>query len=193
MEFQNSYNPSINFDLTYEFKKAQNGELQNSLQLIHGSDLSSKTNIISLSNSILYNVKTVTDYLIASKNKFKYPLVGVSAKLDFESKPKSVNYEFNAEYKDLKVGSELDFKRGQKAQGDYDLEFEVFGLNNRLEIESKREVIGNGERSKIENSVELNGKKLEVSGTVNHKVQPQNVDVGTDLVIKVSGYANPIK
>lgn len=193
LEFQNTYNPNINFDVDYELKKAQNGELQNNLKIVHGKDLSSKTNVITLSNSILYNYKSPSDFLVSSKNKFKYPLFEVSGKFDFESKPKSVKYDLGAEYKDLKIGSELDFVRDQKTPGNYDLDFEISGLNNKLDIESKREVLGNGDRSKIENSVELNGKKLELSGTVNHRVQPQNIDVGSDLVIKVSGYSNPIK
>lgn len=194
VEFQNSLNPNSNFDLRLETKSIPNqGKVQNSLQLTHGRDLSSKTNTIRLSNSVTYRNKGPEDFTYGTENKFSYPLVEVEAKFELEATPKTFNYDLEVQYKKDKIGSELSLKHCQKKFGDYDLEFEAYGLNNRLEIEAKREVLGDGEKSKIENSFELNGKKIEVDGTVNHRLQPQNIDFGTDLVIKISGQANPIK
>lgn len=119
--------------------------------------------------------------------------VGLSVKFDLEGSPKTLKYDFDAKYQDVKIGSELDLKHCQKAFADYDIEFEVYGFNNKLEIEAKRDVLDDGQKSKIQNSFELNGKKFEVDGTVNHRFQPQNVDVGADLVIKISGQPNIIK
>lgn len=192
IEVQNTFNPLANFGVKYEFKKQPDG-VQNSIQLIHGKDLSSKTNIITFVNSITYKYKNANDYLIGSKNKFSYPLINVDAKFEFESTPKSFDYDIDAKYKQVSIGSELDLKYSQKVLGDYQLEFEVYGFDNRLEVESKREVLGDGKKSKIDNSVELNGEKLSVTGTINHFVQPQNVDVGADLVVKVPRQTNPIK
>lgn len=117
----------------------------------------------------------------------------MNVKLELEGSPKSLKYDFDAKYQDVKLGSELDIKHCQKAIGDYEVDFEAYGFNNKLEIEAKREVLDDGQKSKIENSLEFNGKKFELDGTVNHRFQPQNIDVGSDLVIKISGQSNPIK
>lgn len=114
-------------------------------------------------------------------------------KFDLEGGAKSLKYDFDAKYQDVKLGSELEFKHCQKAFGDYDIDFEVYGFNNKLEIEAKREVLDDGQKSKIANSLEFNGKKFELDGSVNHRFQSQNIDVGSDLVIKISGQSNPIK
>lgn len=194
VEFQNTVNPSANFDLRIESKSIANlGKIQSSFQLTHGRDLSSKTNTLRYSNSVTYRNKGPEDFTYGTENKFSYPLIGVEAEFDLEATPKTFNYDLEIQYKDVKIGSELKLKHCQKKFGDYDLEFEIYGLNNRLEIEAKREVLNEGEKSKIENSFELNGKKIEIDGIVNHRLQPQNIDVGADLVIKISGQANPIK
>lgn len=195
VEFQNSLNPNANFDLRIESKSVANqGKLQNSIQLTHGKDLTSKTNTLKFTNSIIYRNKGPEDFTYGTENKLTYPLVGITAKFDLEATPKTFEYDLEAEYKAVKLGSELKLKHCQKRFGDYQLEFEAYDANNRLEIEAKREVVGDGqEKSKIQNSFELNGKKLEIDGTVNHRVQPQSIDVGADLVIKISGQPNPIK
>lgn len=194
VEFKNSLNPSANFDVKIENKGVVGqGKIQNSFQLTHGKDLSSKTNTIRYTNSITYRNKSPEDFTYGTENKFTYPLVDVEAEFDFEITPKTFNYDLEIQYKNVKIGSEVKLKYCQKKFGDYDFDFEAYGFNNRLEIEAKREVLNEGEKSKIENSFELNGKKFELDGTVNHRVHSQNVDVGADLVIKISGQANPIK
>lgn len=192
MEFQNTINPQANFDLTYEFKKNPDS-IQNSVQLIHGKDLSSKTNILTFVNEVTYKYKSANDYVIGSKSSFSYPLINANAKFEFENTPKSIDYNLEANYKDVKVSSELDLKYAQKKFGDYQLEFELYGFNTKVDIESKREILGEGEKSKIGNKIEINGQKLEVDGTVSHRVQPENIDVGADLVIKLTKQPNPIK
>lgn len=110
-----------------------------------------------------------------------------------EGSSKKLKYDFDAEYQNVKLGSELDIKHCQKTIGDYEIEFEAYGFNNKLEIDAKREVLNDGKKSKIENSLEFNGKKFELDGTITHSYQPQNLDYGSDLVIKIAGQANPIK
>lgn len=110
-----------------------------------------------------------------------------------ETGTKSLKYDFDVKYQNVKFGSELEIKHCQKAFADYEIDFEIYGFNNKLEIEAKREVLEDGFKSKIENSFELNGNKFVLDGTVNHRLQPQNIDVGVDLLIKFPGQNNPIK
>lgn len=191
VKIENSINSNANFNLKGEFKK-QESHYDAAIQLIHGPDLNSKSAIISVTSSLVNKFKSASDFRFETKNSVSYPLLGVSAKFELEQTPKSLDYEMNAEYGELKLGSELEAKINEKTAGDFDVEFEIWGLENKLQLKSRRQVLPNDE-SKISNSVELNGKKLELDGKVRHVLRPHNIDIGTDLTVHVPSHATPFK
>ncbi|XP_060534250.1 apolipophorins [Cylas formicarius] len=191
VELQNSFNSNANFNLKGELKKLPN-ELDSSIRLVHGPDLSSKTNILTITNSFLKKYNSVDDFKIETKNKLTYPLFGVSGKLEFEQTPKSLDYDISVEYGDLKLGSELEANVNKKTKGDYEIEFEVWGLDNKLEIKSRRQVLS-AEESKISHTLQLNDKKIEVDGKVRHVVRPQHIDIGAEVTLKLPTHSTPIK
>ncbi|KAK9874207.1 hypothetical protein WA026_002563 [Henosepilachna vigintioctopunctata] len=181
-QFKNTMNPTFNFDLNGEFKHDKPaGLFSSSVRLIHGEDLNSKTNTLTLINS--FTLKNPKEAEFSTKNKFSYPLIKVSAKFNLDRTLKSLNYDTYLHYGDVKLGSELKFKVNTKSVGDYQLEFDAHDAKNKLELKSSRQVIGSHD-SKISNSLSMNGKKLEVSGKVKHFVKPNDLHLGADLVIK---------
>ncbi|KAJ8916580.1 hypothetical protein NQ315_000224 [Exocentrus adspersus] len=189
-EVQNTINPSANFHVKGEVKK-QPEEISTQLQLIHGADLSSKSNIITFTNTIIKKYVNPRDFRFGTKNKLTYPVLGIDSKFELEHTPKSLDYDLEVQYNDIKFGSELEVEINGKEQGDYSVELELYGLDNKVEFKSTREV--QGEESKISNELEVNGKKLEVKGKIRHHVKPSNVDVGTDLTVVLPMYSTPFK
>ncbi|XP_066149050.1 apolipophorins isoform X2 [Euwallacea fornicatus] len=191
VKVQNSINKNANFNLKGELKM-QPSHYDATLQLIHGADLNSKTAILTFTTSFVNKFKDPTDFRFETKNSLTYPLLGVNGKFELEHTPKTLDYDVNLQYGELKLGSELEAKINEKAMGDFEVEFDLWGLDNKLEIKSKREVLPN-EESKIHHSLELNGKKFELEGKVTHNIKPQNVDVGAELTVHVPSQAAPIK
>lgn len=189
-EVQNTINPNANFNIKGEFKK-QTDQYDSNLQIIHGKDLSSKINILSISHSLTKKYKNPQEFQFATKNKLSYPLLGVQGKFEYEQTPKSLDYDLDIQYNEVKLGSEMDLKYNQKEVGDYQLKFELHGLENRIELKSSRHV--QNEESKIDNSLVVNGKKAEVSGKIKHHVKPTNIDVGVDLTINLPTHTTPFK
>ncbi|KAJ8950746.1 hypothetical protein NQ318_011239 [Aromia moschata] len=191
VEFRNTINPNINFHGKGEFDYQKPGRYESSWQLIHGPDLSSKTHIISASNSLTSKYKNAQDFELETKNKLSYPLVGIDSQFDFKQTPKSVEYDLDFQYNDLKFGSELEVKINKKQHGDFEIEFEIYGLDNKVEFKADREV--DGDQSKISNELEVNGKKMEVKGVIKHHVKPSNIDVGADLTVVLPTHTAPFK
>ncbi|KAF5288699.1 hypothetical protein FQR65_LT11964 [Abscondita terminalis] len=189
-ELKNTFDPIVNFKLKYDFKH-QSNLLDSDLEFTHGQDLASKTNTLKLSNLVSFKKIGSKDYEITTKNKFSYPVINVNSKIEFEAAPKKIKYDVDLHYGDLKVGSELDAKVSQKVQGDYDVKFKLRGFENRVELKSNREILG--DKSKIANYLDVNGNKFELDGVVTHHVKPDDLHLGTDLVLKVPGRADPIK
>lgn len=189
-EVKNTVDPHLNVNIKYEYKRQPN-QVDSNLQLIHGPDLTSKTNKLSLVNTFAYKRHSEYNFESSSKNKFSYPLLKIDTEFDYLVSPKNLKYDFDFQYGELKLGSELEAKVSQKVPGDHDIEFEIYGLDNKLEVKLKREITG--EKSKIDNSVEINGKKFEVSGTINHHYKHEDVNVGADLVIKIPGRPEAFK
>lgn len=125
------------------------------------------------------------------KNKVTYPLLNVEGKLDVHTTNKEFNYDMTVAYDKFKLESELDAKVAQKVLGDYDIKFELKAMNNKLEVKAKRDI--DGDKSNIHNSVELSGRKYSLDGTVTHHCKPNDLNVGTDLTIKIHDKADPIK
>ncbi|XP_050302966.1 apolipophorins [Anthonomus grandis grandis] len=191
VKMENTINSNANFNLKGELKRQVNN-CDVAIQLIHGPDLNSKTAILTITSSIVNKFKSSSDFRFATKQSIKYPLIGVNAKLELEQTPNSIDYDINLEYGELKLGSELEAKVNEKSNGDYQVEFEVWGLENKLEVKSSRQVLPN-DQSKISNTIELNGRKLKFDGVITHAIRPHYMNVGTDLTIHVPTQAGPIK
>lgn len=191
---KNSMKPSLNFNIKGEFKKGKNPEhISSNIQITHGSDLQSKTNVLTLTNSLtIKNPKDPKTMEISTKNKLTYPLVKVSGKFDLEKTPKSLHYDTSVQYGDLKLGSELKVKINTKSVGDYQMELDVYDLKNKVEVKSSRQVLGPDD-SKISNSIALNSKKLEMGGKIKHRVKPGDLNVGADLTLKMPNNKNQLK
>nr|QWT69540.1 apolipophorin [Harmonia axyridis] len=191
-QLKNSLNPDLNFNFKGEFKKNKDLELISSnIQLTHGADLNSKTKTLTLVN--VFSLKNIgKDAHLITKNKVTYPLLKINAKFDLERTTKSLDYNTLLHYGEIKLGSELKIHINGKHVGDYQLEFKANGLKNHIEVKSSRQVVTIDE-SKIANSISLNGKKLEVSGKVKHRVKPHDINVGSDLMIKIPNSKTPYK
>ncbi|XP_023030403.2 retinoid- and fatty-acid binding glycoprotein apolipophorin [Leptinotarsa decemlineata] len=192
VEVKNSINPSANFNFKGEVKRQEdNSQYDSSFQLIHGADLSSKTNIITLVSSASQKYKNPHDFAFAFKEKLKYPLVGLNFEVEYGETPNSFDYDFDFEYGDIKFGSELELEVNKKTVGDYDAEFEIYGLGNKVAFKGNRLV--QGEQSKINHELDVNGMKMEVKGTLKHHIQPTNLDIGADLTIVLPTHPTPFK
>ncbi|XP_044763302.1 apolipophorins-like isoform X2 [Coccinella septempunctata] len=193
-EMKNSLKPTLNFNVKGEFKKQENPDLISSnLQITHGPDLQSKTNVLTLINSLsVKNPKDPKTLEITTKNKITYPLAKLNGKFDMEKGPKSLHYDTSIQYGDIKFGSELKLKINTKTVGDYQMELDAYDLKNKLEVRSSRQVVGPDD-SKISNSIGLNNKKLEIGGKVKHRVRPGDLNVGGDLTVKVPNNKTPLK
>lgn len=190
-EVTNNFNPQANFNVKLESSNPSPKNFNTNLQLIHGADLSSKRNKLTLAYGLRYDYKSPTSFDVGLSYKFSYPIVNLDTKLEVDAKPQAIKYDFDVQSGDLALGSKLDLKYNQKAEGDYAVAFDLHGLDNKLDLKAVCEV--NGEKSKIDHSLEVNGKKLEVSGTLKHHRKPQDYDLAADLVIKASGLTDPVK
>ncbi|KAL1502570.1 hypothetical protein ABEB36_007695 [Hypothenemus hampei] len=191
VKIDNTFNSHANFNLKGEFKRQPN-HYESAIQLIHGADLNSKTSILTITSSLTNRFKSPSDFTFETKNTISYPLLALNGKFELEHTPKTLDYEINAEYGELKLGSELEAKINEKNIGDYEVEFDIWGLDNKFELKSRRQKIHDDE-SKISNTLELNGKKFEVEGKVKHNIRPHNLDIGTDLTVHIPTHAAPIK
>ncbi|CAG9854324.1 unnamed protein product [Phyllotreta striolata] len=192
-EVKNTLNPTFNIHLKGETKRSEDlTHFDSNWQVIHGQDLSSKTNILTLTNSFTRKFKNPNDFTFATKNKLTYPALGVHLQGDYEQTPNSVDYDLNLQYNDIKFSSELEAFINQKTHGDFDVEFQISGLENKVEFKASREVQGN-EKSKINNELILNGLKLAVKGLITHNIKPSNVDVGADLTVILPTHPTPFK
>ncbi|CAH1965494.1 unnamed protein product [Acanthoscelides obtectus] len=189
-EVQNSINPGANFNVKGEVKR-QPDEYDANLQVIHGADLSSKTNRLNLAGKLVRKYKSPQDFLFKLEGKASYPLIGVNGELEVEQTPKSVKYDADLQYNDLKFGSELDVNINKKEHGDFDVDFEVYGMDKKVEFKASRQI--QGEESKISNELVVNDAKIEVKGKIKHHLQPNNVDVGADLVVILPHHNAPFK
>ncbi|XP_028142993.1 apolipophorins isoform X2 [Diabrotica virgifera virgifera] len=192
-EVKNSINPGFNFKLQGGLKRSSDlSQLDSNWQLIHGQDLASKTNIISLATGVTRRYKTQNDFHFGFKNKVSYPLIGLVVNIEADQKPKSVDYDFDFQYNDIKFGSELDFNVDKKSRGDFELVFGVHGLENKVDFKASRELVG-ADKSQINNELDINGLKLAVKGLITHNIKPSSVDIGADLTVVLPTHPTPFK
>jgi hypothetical protein len=179
---QNTISPVSNFHLDYQLSRDES-TLNNDLTLVHGGDLNNKQNTLKIKNSITRKYTDPNNYQFTTKNSMSYPLLGVEGKLNINKVPKNLDYTIEGKYQKYKIGAKMNAKYNQKTMGDYDINLDAEALENKLKAKAKREI--NGDVSTIDNSLEINGKKAEVKGTVTHKCKPYDTDIGCDLTIQV--------
>lgn len=189
-EFTNTINPVINFNAKGELKN-ENDKVESSLQLIHGPDLSSKTNILKASYKAENTWKGPGEYLYALETKLDYPLVGLDFEYELKISPKTFEYDIEVQYSDVKFGSELELALNKKQSGDFEVEFGIYGLDNKVHVKAERVV--QGDVSTVSNELEVNGKKLKVNGKIRHQLKSGNVDVGADLTVVLPTHPTPFK
>ncbi|XP_056636733.1 apolipophorins [Diorhabda sublineata] len=192
-EVKNNINQAFNFHINGGVKKSNDlTHIDSNWQLIHGQDLSSKTNTITLISSVTRRYNTPDDFTFGFKNKFSYPLLNLNIQFDAEQQPKSLQYDVDFHYNDIKFGSELDFEINKKTLGDFDVDFDIYSFENKVGFKSSREVLA-GEQSKISNELDLNGVKLEVKGIITHNIKATNVNLGADLTVILPTHPTPFK
>lgn len=189
-QLKNSIDENLNFDVKYDMNRPQ-GLIENKLSASHGKDLGSKKHTLTLAQSLKYKYESAQDFNFETKNKVTYPLVGLEVKVDGKASNKHVKYDVNFAYEKFKLESDLDAKINQKQQGDYDIEFELEAMTNKVKLAAKREVAG--EKSTVKNMLQFNGRKYTIDGTVNHHMKPNDVNFATDFTVKVHEKPEPIK
>ncbi|CAG9832524.1 unnamed protein product [Diabrotica balteata] len=125
-------------------------------------------------------------------NKVTYPLIGLVVNIEAREKPKSLDYDFDFQYNDIKFGSQLDFNVDKKSRGDFEVAFGIYGLENKVDFKSSRELEG-ADKSKINNELDINGMKLQVRGLITHNIKPSSVDIGADLTVVLPTHPTPFK
>ncbi|XP_023288424.1 apolipophorins, partial [Orussus abietinus] len=181
---QPSKNPEIGFDLKWEYSRDQNN-IEHSLVFIHGPDLTSKVNRLTLHEKASFK-KDPEHFHLSGVSELTYPAVGGVLKSEVELSDKSIEFDVEVKYEKFKFGSELSAKRDISKPGDYEIEFEAEVLENSIEIKSKRVILGE-HKNKYKNSLELKpGGKYEVDATVVYNVKPHNIDMSLDADIKLN-------
>lgn len=181
-----SKNPEVGFAVQYELEADKNKRNQK-LMVTHGPDLKSEVNRFTFEEQAVYNLDPA-NFIISSDRKMKYPAGNFDMKLKYGLTPKSIEGDLEFQYDKFKFGTELEAKTGVKKPGDYEAEFEVEVLNNKLEMRSKREILDD-HKSKYSNSLELvPGGKYTSDVTIYYNVEGINsIGVQIDGDINANG------
>ena len=177
VSLDNSINPAANFDLKFDFDGSKGFSYTTDFQLGHG-----KSNVLHISEAVSFTDKNGHNFV---KFTVDYPALGLATKFEVEAKPKYFGWETKVAYKELKIESDVELTYDKKSEGDYDFEFSYKGLDYNLEVDASRVI--EGKRSKVANKVVFNDKAWEANGVVNHNIDKNRFDVGTDLVVKATG------
>ncbi|KAB0791517.1 hypothetical protein PPYR_03317 [Photinus pyralis] len=187
-EMKNSFSPDANFKLQYSVVFSG---FDSNLQFVHGRDLSSQTNRLTLNNKISFKHESGAGKNFVTKNKFAYPAIGTESEFNLQVQAKKIEYDAKLHYGALKTGTELKLKWGGKSKHDFNLNFKGYGLDNKIEGHSTREVTG--DKSKITNLLAINGNKFQVDGMITHHIKREDINVGADLVIRIPGASDSFK
>lgn len=188
-EMDNNLDSNINFLVDYDLKYGE-GSFEHDLKFVHGPDLKAKDHTLTLAQSCKHK-RDNNDFSLDTKNKLTYGKVGLVAQVDINASKKHLGYDFELAYEKFKMDSELDAKINTKQTGDYDIKFELEAGTNKMEVKAKRDIAG--DKSTIDNMVLFNGRKYQVEGTVMHHVKTNDLNIGTDLTIKIHGQPDPTK
>ncbi|XP_066996773.2 apolipophorins [Anabrus simplex] len=174
----------LGLGITWEIEYNPN-DLRNDLIIIHGGDLKSETNRITINQQVHFQVENLKNFDISTKNSLTYPLLNVNMRFDGNAKPKNINYDLHIGYDTYVIASELHAKRDIKKPGDYDVAFLLKILNSILRLNSNRDIVG-PDRSKFVHLLELSPiAKYELSTDVTHKYQRNNVNLQLLAVLKI--------
>lgn len=185
---KNTKNTEKNFNLRYTINKTDDGEFSpRKLELTHGNDP-------------VKNNLTITCTYLDTRTKFKnyflyaisYPLIEAKTSFSYIDLPKTYRRELKIKYKQLDVGIEIANEYHKKIHGDYDFKFDLYGFSNKFQLKAKKDVV-DYERSKIDHSIRLNDKTIEVGGDIKYVRRRKYLDSNADLNVKISGHPNTIK
>lgn len=170
-----STDPNIGFKLDWELKREE-GSLDNKLVFVHGADLASEENQLSLKQNVVYKLKP-GNLLLSTTNELKYPAINLKVKLDGKLTPKTIDTDIELKYEKFKFGTELSGKIGKEKPGDYEVELEVELINNKIELKSARSIL-EPTKSKFTNSLVITpGGKYDAEATITWDVTKENVNI----------------
>lgn len=170
-----SSDPNIGFNLNWQLKKADNN-LENKFFFVHGPDLNSQTNRLSLTQKAVYKLNN-KELLLSVSNELTYPVVNLKLKYEGELTQKSVSSDLELNYKKFNFNTELSAKVGTEKPGDYEVEFEAELMDNGIELKAKRKVL-DGQKSQFSNSLELKpGGKYTADALVHYSISKSNVNL----------------
>lgn len=93
--------------------------------LIHGHDLNSQEQKLTIFQQLHYQVESLTNFDISTKNSISYPALNLEGQLDGAVTRKSLSYNFVFGYSQHKFKSKLNAKTGINQFGDYEIDFYV--------------------------------------------------------------------
>lgn len=180
-----STDPNIGFNLNWQLKKGDNN-LENKFYFVHGPDLNSQTNRLSLTQKAVYKLNN-KELLLSVSNELTYPVVNLKLKYEGELTQKSVSSDLKLKYKKFNFGTELSAKVGTEKPGDYEVEFEAELMENGIELKAKRKVL-DGQKSQFSNSLELKpGGKYSADAVVLYSISKSNVNLELDGDANLNG------
>ncbi|XP_011144506.2 apolipophorins [Harpegnathos saltator] len=180
-----SRDPNIGFDLEYEYR-ANPYEMENNLVFVHGPDLKSEVNRLTIKEYIIFDVKQ-KDFELGGYSKISYPALKLILDVNGKIKPNSIESDIDITYDKFKFGTELSAKRNMVNMGDYEVEFEAELLQNSLKLESKRTIV-DPHKSKYKNCIELKpGGKYESEVVVTCNNNENKVDFEVDGNLNLNG------
>lgn len=157
--------PNIGFDIKWEGRKDQH-EFENKLIFIHGPDLKSETNRLTVKEHVVWNPSAGPGFVLGASSKISYPAMNMVLDLEGKITHNTIDGEIEISYEKFKFGTELSAKRDMNKPGDYEVEFEAELLQNKIKLESERKII-DPHKSKYKNSVELSpGGKYEAEAVI---------------------------
>lgn len=162
--------------------------MKNSFVIVYDKDLESKTKRIELSQDYHYEKKE--DGQIKSlvvKNRINASPIHLEVVLNGAVQEKHLDYDVSAQFKQHKLSSNLNVDRDRTALGDWDGKLDV-GVNaHKLNLESKRAIDVNAQRSTITNKVTSSfGTKIDINSVFDHVLNRQRAYVKVDGLLKLA-------
>ncbi|KAL0277818.1 UNVERIFIED_CONTAM: hypothetical protein PYX00_004970 [Menopon gallinae] len=188
-EINPSQYPDLAFSVKYDFMK-DDKHLENNLVLIHGPDLNSQELKLTVFQQLHYQVESLTNFDISTKNSISYPALNLEGQLDGAVTRKSLSYNFVLGYQQNKFKSKLNAKTGINQFGDYEVDFFVAAFDREVAVQAKREITGTN-KSKFYNKLEISpNRNYEVSANVLHQLTPNDIHFTIDAVARIYNVPN---
>lgn len=186
LEFQNTLNPFVNFRVSGHFENRP--ELyHNDVELMYGGDLRNQRNKVNFNQLLKYSKRTPEDFSVMMKNKFEIHTLPLKIKLDAEADQKKVDIEVGGQYMDKSAEFDLEARTHIKKAGDYSVKLAAEVDKKGIEVLAKRDIVS-ADKSNLENYIVVKGLgKYELSGVVMHKVKENDINVGANGHLTISG------